>query len=67
MLFPLCLAHGHTVSEKTMTKAEEKRAAIIAQQEARQRVAGPTVVLPSRASNWAATPAKRVRRAKTRP
>jgi hypothetical protein len=50
-----------------MTKADEKRAAIIAQQAARQREAGVTTVLPARASNWAATPAKRVRRSKIRP
>jgi hypothetical protein len=47
-----------------MGKAEDKRAAIIAQQAARQQEENPNAVpsFPKRKTNWAATPPLRPRR-----
>jgi hypothetical protein len=53
-----------------MTKQEEKRARIIAEQlerEAADRAAGRVPTLPSGRSNWAATPSKRPRKLVIRP
>src|SRR5262245_22856535 len=50
-------------SEGSVSKAEEKRAAIIAQQAARQREEQPNAApMPKRKTNWAATPPLRPRR-----